>query len=116
MAHNDFDKLVKDIYDAGIAWVEAKLEADQLDADLKPYLASIKNSLDDGKTSETKLERLALGSKEYRTLAVSVQTAAAQMLRKKVRYESLQCAFEAKRSQGALLRAQIEKGIFHRGG
>ena len=111
-----FERLVKQINDAGMEWVEAKLKADQLEADQKPFLSAIKNSIDDGDTSEAKLDRLALGSKEYRAYAASVCTAQAEMLRKKVRYESFQSLFEAKRSQGALERAKIEKGITGMGG
>lgn len=118
---NAFERLVKDINSAGLEWVEAKLKADQLEADQKPFLSSIKNNIERGRNqgetfSETKIERLALGSKEYRDYVVRVCSAVAESLRKKVRYESLQALFEAKRSEGALTRVKIEKGIVGQGG
>lgn len=110
------DKLVKDCQDSGQDWVKSKLRADQLEEDQKSYLASLKNALDDGQKSEAKLDRLALGSKEYREYIQSMVLARSDMLSKKVRYDAFDKLFEARRSDKAFERAIVEKGIYHRGG
>ena len=113
---NELEAVVVRMETAGREWVKAKLLADQLDDDTKSYLASIMNELDDGKTSEAKLDRLARGSKEFREFVRSAAIARADMLKKKVRYDGEQSLFEAKRSEYAMERSKIEKGIFHTGG
>lgn len=113
---HELERLVMKIQEAGQAWVEAKLKADQVDEDCKPYLAAIQNEMDDGKTSEAKLERLARGSKNYRDYIAAMCAARADMLRKKIRYESLNQLFDAKRSEKAFEREAIKRGIFPEGG
>ena len=111
MSLTELESLVVQIEAAGRAWVDAKLKSDQLEEDAKPYLASIMNQNDKGDSSEAKLDRLARGSKEYRDFIADMCAKRAESLRKKVRYEGLQALFEAKRSEGALERVKIEKGI-----
>ena len=111
----DLEKLVDDIQQAGYAWVEAKLLSDQLDDDIKPFLASIMNDHDDNKRSEAKLDRLARGSNSFRKYIEKAAVARAETLKKRVHYDSLQSLFEARRSQFALERAKVEKGIFATG-
>ena len=106
---------------AGDAWIEAKLKADQLEEDAKNLLAAVINQLEDGlpagiKISETKLERQARGSLEYREYIRGMCAARADALRKKVRFDALEKLFEAKRSKRAFERETVKQGIFHTGG
>jgi len=118
----DLEKLVTEIQQAGQDWVEAKLKSDQLESDEKNYLSALMNDLEktllqktDVKLSEAKLERMARGSEGFRSYVVGRVTAASETGRKKVRYEAALNFWEAKRSQMAFERAQLEKGIFERG-
>lgn len=115
----DLEKLVVKIQEGGQEWVEAKLKSDQLDDGEKNYLAAIMNGLEQElkgeKLSETKLERLARGSPEFGQYLIGKCSAIAETSRKKIRYEALQNLFEARRSELALERAKIEKGIFELG-
>ena len=113
---NELEAVVVRMETAGRAWVKAKLKADQLDDDTKSYLAAIMNELDDKQTSEAKLDRLARGSKEFREFIRSAAIARADMLEKKVRYDGEQNLFEAKRSEYAMEREKIAKGVHHLGG
>lgn len=115
MAPNGLEKLVEEYHAAGVAWIEARLAADQLEEDLKPYLAQLMNALDDGETSEAKLDRLARGSKEFREYVRGMVTARAEAGRKKVRFEAVGMLWEAKRSQMAFEREKLAKGVFHMG-
>lgn len=113
-----FENLLIAINDAGMAWIDAQLKARQLEEDSKPFLAALINELEptfDGKVSESKLDRLARGSKAYREYILSMCAAWAEAQRLKVRYENLQMLLEARRSELAMERAKIEKGIFHEG-
>lgn len=113
------EKLVKEIQQAGQDWVEAKLRADQLDKDEKNFLAALQNGLEDKskeKLSEAKLERLARGSSEFRSYVTNLCVAKAEAERRKVRYENLQSFWETKRSELALEREKIAKGIYEMGG
>jgi hypothetical protein len=114
---NDLEALVTQINKAGQEWVEAKLKSDQLEADEKNYLAALINELEKAfdKVSETRLERLARGSAEFRAYVTGRIIAQAETNRKKVRYEAAQNLFEAKRSLMALEREKIAKAIYHTG-
>ena len=96
-------------------WVEANFKASQLEEDRKPYLASLMNEFA-GKTTEkiaeSKLERMALGTPEYRKYITGMCAARADAERAKVEYEATLNWFEARRSEMALERSKIEKGIF----
>lgn len=114
----DLERLVKEIMKAGQDYVAAKLVSDQLQEDEKNFLAELQNNIEESvkdKTSESKLERLARGSQAFRNYVTGRVTANAEMLRKKIRYESLQSLFEAKRSELSFERVKLEKGIFHEG-
>ena len=114
---SDLKRLVGAIQKSGLAMVEANLKASQLADDEKNYLAALMNSLASGeKRSEAQLEREARGSKEFREYVRGRCIAQAEAGRLKVRYQALQSLFEAKRSELALEREKISKGIFHSGG
>jgi|SRR5689334_14844008 len=112
------ETLAFNIQSAGQEWVKAKLMSDQLEADEKSYLAALMNDLEkasDEKISESKLERLARGSKPFRDYVRGRVIAQAETNRRKVNYEGLQSLFEAKRSEFSLMREKISKGIYDRG-
>jgi len=100
----------------GEQWADLHAKWLQLNEDKKSFLAALINDLDDGKMSEAKLERLALGSKAYRDYVVGLAIAKGEELRAKVRYENSTALFSAAQSDQSLERAKIEKGIFHTGG
>lgn len=112
---NSLEKTVIEYQQAGKAWVDSKLISDQLEEDQKSFLASLVNELDDDKTSETKLERKARGSKQYRDYVTNMCLARAEMLKKKVRFDALGMLFESRRSELAFEREGIKKGIFESG-
>lgn len=117
-AEQSFERLLIEIHDAGQAWIDAQLTARQLEEDQKSYLAALMNEMErtfDSKVSETKLDRLARGAQPYRDYVVRQCTAWAEAQRLRVRYENLQMLLEARRSELAMERAKIEKGIFHEG-
>lgn len=109
-----YDQLVSKIHDSGMEAIEKKLLSDQLEGDMKPFLCSLQNELEEA-ASEKERERLAMGSKQYRDYVARVCLAKAEAARAKIRYESFLALFEAKRSEGALEREKIAKGIFHAG-
>lgn len=113
---NNLEATVMEYQEAGKTWVESKLTCDQLEEDLKSFLASLINELDDGDSSEAKLDRQARGSKQYRDYITSMCSARADMLKKKVRFDALGMLFEARRSEMATEREKLAKGIFHIGG
>ncbi len=113
----DLQAWITNIDRAGMMEIDLKLEADQLDEMTKPLLASLKNDLakaQDG-LSESKIERLALGSQTYKDHVIAACLARAAALRARVRYESLKSGFDAQRSLLALEREKVAKGIFHQG-
>jgi hypothetical protein len=113
----DLEKMVKQLERAGQDWVKAKLAAEQLEEDAKPYLASLENELESkGESGESKLERLAKGSPQFRKYIQQMCFARAESLKQKVRYEGFQALFEARRSEYALERVKLEKGVTHLGG
>lgn len=116
-----FEPLLKEIHDAGLTWIDAQLKARQLEEDQKSFLAALKNDYEKAmeqtkeKITESKLDRLALGSVSYRDYILNTCTAWAEAQRFRVRYDNLQMVLEARRSELAMERAKIEKGIFHQG-
>jgi hypothetical protein len=118
VSEQNFERLLIEINDAGMAWIDAQLKARQLDEDAKPYLAALMNELEktfDGKVPESKLDRLARGSQPYRDYLTSMCAAWADAARRRVRYENLQMLLEARRSELAMEREKIAKGIYHQG-
>jgi hypothetical protein len=115
---NEWEGLVKSIHDSGMEWVEAKLKADQLEEDQRPYLASLMNAIkSDGakELADSTRKRLAEGNEEYRKYIIGMCLARAAALKAKVKYESWVNMFEARRTEAATERVKIEKGIFERG-
>lgn len=112
---NSLEKTVIEYQQAGKAWVDSKLICDQLEEDQKSFLASLINELDDDKASETKLERKARGSKQYRDYVANMCLARAEMLRKKVRFDAVGMLFDARRSEKAFEREAVKKGVFDSG-
>jgi len=117
---DDLESTVTEWQAAGDAWVAAKLKSDQLEEDAKSFLAAMINELEDklprdAKVIETRLDRRARGTKKYREFIKGMCAARADALIKKVRFDALEKMFEARRSELALERAKIEKGIFHAG-
>jgi len=92
----------------GESWAELHATWMQLDDAKKNVLAGLMNDLDDGKTSESKLERLARGAKEYQDYCTNLALAKGQELRAKVKYECARDYFEAGRSAEATARAQMQ--------
>ena len=101
------EKLVHDMNKSGLAAVEAKLKADQLTEDSKPFLSSLMNALDDGAMPEAKIKRLAEGSKEYRDYIRGMVLAKAEAARALVRWESYCNLFEAWRTVQATERVRM---------
>ena len=121
---HDLDRLVVEIQSSGQEWINAKLISDQLNDGEKNFLAVLMNGLEeawnsgDGKKeriSEAKLERLARGSPEFGQYITGKVSAVAETARKRVRYEALRDLMEARRSELAMERVKIEKGIYHIG-
>ena len=105
---SELERFVKSYHDAGIAWVDAKLTVDQLEDDLPSFLSAIKNQLADGNMSEEKIKRLALADPNYRKQVQDTAKARADMLRKKVKYDSWDKMFEAKRSKMSFEKEQMK--------
>ena len=103
-------KLERRIYAAeklGEQWAELHAKYLQLDEDKKSFLSSIMNDLDNGSMSETKLERLARGSKAFRDYVVNLALAKGEELRAKVRYDNAQALFSAAQSDQSLERTKM---------
>ena len=71
-------------------------------------LADLMNTLDDGDTSESKLERLARGRKEWKEFIQNMVVAEAEMLKAKVRYESAVAFYEAGRTAESTNRVKMQ--------
>lgn len=92
----------------GQKWVDLHQTWLQLDEDKKNYLSSLMNDLDDGGTSEAKLERRARGSKEFREYIKNMCIARGEELRAKVKYENAGDYFEAGRSHESTEREKMK--------
>ena len=116
MAIDELTKLTEQTKEAGKVWVLSKEKSDTLDEGAKPFLASIKNELDDGKMSEAKLDRLAMGSSEYRSYVTGMCAARAVTNLAKLKMAYYDKLWESKRSQMSLLKVQVDRGIYQTGG
>jgi signal recognition particle GTPase len=118
---DNLEKWVIEYQAAGQAWVAAKLKADQLDEFSKSLLSKIMNAFEETaieakeKITESKLERLALGSGQYIDHVKAVVLAKSDMLSKRVRFDAMDKWFEAKRSGLSFEKEIIKKGIFDTG-
>lgn len=90
----------------GQQWVNAVEIYDQLEESRKNVLADLQNALDDGYKSESKLEREARGSNEWKQFVKNLVTAKAAMLRLKVTYEAAVAYYEAARTAEASRRVE----------
>jgi len=92
----------------GEQWAELHATWLQLDDAKKNVLAGLMNDLDNGEISETKLDRLARGTKEYQDYCKNLALAKGAELRAKVRYECAKDYFEAGRSAEATEREKMK--------
>src|SRR5262245_65609106 len=92
----------------GQKWVDALEVYHQLEESKKNVLADLQNSLDDGDTSEAKLERQARSSKEWKDFIRNLCTAEAAMLRAKVKYDCSVAFYEAARTAEASKRVESQ--------
>ena len=112
---SELEKRVIHAQDLGQKWAELHELWLQLDRDEKNYLASLMNDLANTTEglSETKLERLARGSVQFRQYVQRVCIARGEELRAKVRYENARDYFEAARSLEATERQKVKTlGVF----
>ena len=82
----------------GLAYVEAKRNAEHYELMKAPTRARISLRLDDGKMSESKLKRLTETDQEYIDFLEKLTEAKRECDRLKVRYESYKNLFDARRS------------------
>lgn len=82
----------------GLAYVEAKKNAEHYELMKAPTRAKIALRLDDGKLSESRLKRLTETDPEYLDFLEKLSTARRECDRLKVRYESYKNLFDARRS------------------
>jgi len=102
----------------GLAWVNAKFEADLLEKDKDSFLACIIGALRkvDPKASDTRLKTEAQASDQYHDYIKGMVVAKHKELTARVEYDALDRLFSARQSDQSLERSKIEKGIYHTGG
>ena len=85
----------------GQQWVKVHARALILEESKRSILASIKNAMEkasQGKLAETKLLRLAEGSKEYSDFIIGMCEAKSEVLTAKVKYDNARDMFKALQS------------------
>jgi len=95
----------------GQKWAELHAIWLQLDEDKKGYLSALMNDIEaaHGNTiSESKLERMARGSKQYRDYIRNMCIARGEELRAKIKYTNALNFFEAGRSAESTAREQMK--------
>ena len=95
----------------GQEWVETHSVWLQLDESKKNFLASLINDMErqsEGKLSESKLERLARGSKDYINFITGLCVARTEELRAKVKYDNALDLFRAIQSAQAFEREKLK--------
>lgn len=92
----------------GQEWAKADEVFYQLDETKKSVLADLMKDLDDGDTSEAKLERLARASKEWKEHVSRLAIAKGEMLRAKVRFEAATAWYEAARTTESTNRVKMQ--------
>lgn len=102
------EKRIVKAAELGEKWAALHATWMQLDEDKKNYLAALMNDIDDGDTSEAKLERRARASKEYRDYVRNLAIAKGEELRAKVHYDNARDFFEAGRSQESTEREKMK--------
>ena len=92
------EEIVKITNKVGLAYVEAKKQADYYEL-LNPTLrAKVAIRIDDGKLTEAKLKRLTEMDDEYVEFLKKLSDAKSESNKLKVRYESYKNLFDARRS------------------
>lgn len=108
---SELEKRIIFAEELGEKWADLHAIVMQLEEDKKNYLAALINDLEAGHAntvSETKLERLARGSKQYRDYIRNMCLAKGEELRARVKYENARDFFEAGRSQESTAREQMK--------
>ena len=111
-------KLLLDIQQADRDYIAKLKVSEPLEADLKSFLAAIKNEMagiknEDGKRpSESQIEREALGNPNYRAHLQTVVTAKLETIQAERRYEELCKWFDCLRSELAMERETIKRAYF----
>lgn len=120
MDHQNLTSLEQVVVEAetkGKEWVSAKQVAKRLE-ELKKYKLSkvmnefeISEKVNGGKVSETKLKRLAEGSKDYKDHVEEWVIADKEANKLRIEYDALINFYEAKRSMLSLEKAKVNAGI-----
>ena len=92
----------------GQKWAEAAEAFYQLDETKKSVLADLMKDLDDGELSESKLERMARGQKEWKEHIQHLAVAKGEMLRAQVKYEAAVSWYEAARTTESTNRVKMQ--------
>jgi len=108
MQFSELEKRIVEAEKKGQQWADADATFYQLDETKKSVLADLMKDLDDGDTSETKLERLARSKKEWKEHIENLSIAKGQMLRAKVKYEASVAWYEACRTAEASKRVEMQ--------
>lgn len=104
----ELEKRIVRAEELGQKWADAEATFYQLDETKKSVLADLMKDLDDGDTSETKLERLARARKEWKEHIANLAIAKGQVLRAKVRYEAAVSWYEAGRTTESTNRVKMQ--------
>lgn len=107
MGYSELEKRIIKAEELGQKWASADATYYQLDETKKSVLADLMKDLDDGDTSETKLERLARASKQWKDHIGNLSIAKGEMLRAKVRYEAATAWWEACRTAESTNRVKM---------
>lgn len=94
----------------GIEWAKSLALTNYLDDAKKSFLSTIMTKIDmasDGKLSENRLERLAVGEQEYRDYLKNMSNAKSESCRLRVEYDKLIRECEFKRSEMSLEKAKM---------
>jgi hypothetical protein len=108
-------KLLVDIQQADKDYIAKLKVSEPLEADLRPFLAALKNEIDDGKMSESRIEREALGSAGYRRHVAEVVAARLETIEAERKFDNLCKWLDALRSELATERESIKRGLFLEG-
>lgn len=106
--YSELERRIMKAEELGQKWAELYEVWHQLDETKKSVLADIQKDLDDGDSSEAKLERLARADKTYREHINNLAVAKGQELRAKVRYETAIAWYEAARTKESTERVKMK--------
>lgn len=108
MPHSELEKRIIRAEKLGEEYAERDALYYQLDETKKSVLADLMKDLDNGDTSEAKLERMARATKEWRDHINNLALAKGQMLRARVRYEAAVAWYEAARTAESTNRVKMQ--------